>query len=324
MVSEGPRRALSAGWLGLALVALVGLPSVARADDGPAGCAASALRAPADPRVAALLAGALEQHRQFGGQEIDTEGRLVRSGHGEAEFDRNAGDPEPAWRKVHRFWQAWPPGNRALRLRDSQGRAQRADLLRQAVQGASAARLDSFGGGERGLGLSARETDAVQTSLLRASLIDVPWSAVFISYLVRGAGFGDDDFRFSDAHADYARDAFAGRGAWRACDAATTPPRPGDLLCATRARAATIDTFEGLGATLGAGGSLPMHCDLVVAADAARLEARTIGGNVLQSVTLRRLALQPSAALAPRYREHAASPGASFNDLPWVLLMQLR
>ena len=316
MVSEG----LRAGVLCL----LIGLACGARAEEGAARCAATATQASADTRVAALLAQAIEQHRQFGRQEIDTEGRLVRAGHGEAEFDRNAGDPEPAWRKVQRFWQAWTPGDQALRIRDSQGRAQRADLLRQAVQGASAARLDSFGGGERDLGLGARETDAIQTSLIRASLIDVPWSAVFISYLVRGAGFTEDDFLFSDAHADYARNAFAGKGAWRACDAAVTAPRPGDLLCNTRARAVGIDTFEGLGENLRAGGSLPMHCDVVVATDAVRREAQAIGGNVLQSVTLRRLELQPSGVLSPRYRDNAASPDASFNDQPWVLLMQLR
>ena len=316
MVSEG----LRAGVCCL----LIGLAVAARAEDGQARCAATAVQPPADPRVAALVGQAIEQHRQFGRQEIDTEGRLVRSGHGEAEFDRNAGDPEPAWRKVQRFWQAWNPGGEALRIRDSQGRAQRADLLRQAVQGASAARLDSFGGGEAQLGLSARETDAIQTSLVRASLIDVPWSAVFVSYLVRSAGFTEEDFLFSDAHADYARNAFAERGAWRACDAAVTPLRPGDLLCNTRGRAATIDTFEGLGETLRAGGSLPMHCDVVVAADATARQARTIGGNVLQSVTLRRLELQPSGVLSPRYRDNSASPEGSFNDQPWVLLMQLR
>lgn len=303
---------------------LLGLALSAQADDGPALCAATAVRPPTDPRVAALVAEAFDQHRQFGRQEIDTEGRLIRAGHGEAEFDRNAGDPEPAWRKVQRFWQAWTPGGEALRIRDSQGRSQRADLLRQAVQGASNARLNSFGGGERNLGLSARETDAIQTSLVRASLIDVPWSAVFISYLVRSAGFSQDEFLFSDAHADYARNAFAGQGAWRACDAAFTPLRPGDLLCNTRARAAAIDTFEGLGETLRGGGSLPMHCDVVVAVDAARRETQTVGGNVLQSVTLRRLELLPSGALSPRYRDNAASPDASFNDQPWVLLMQLR
>ena len=303
---------------------LIGLAFAAQAEDGPAACAATAARPATDPRVATLVAQAIDQHRQFGRQEIDIEGRLVRAGHGEAEFDRNPGDPEPAWRKVQRFWQGWTPGGQALRIRDSQGRAQRADLLRQAVQGASAARLESFGGGERELGLSERETDAIQTSLLRASLIDVPWSAVFISYLVRSAGFTEDDFLFSDAHADYARNSFAGRGAWRACDAAVTPPRPGDLLCNTRARAATIDTFEALGETLRGGGSLPMHCDLVVVADAAARQAQTVGGNVLQSVTRRRLELLPSGALSPRYRDNAASAEASFNDQPWVLLMQLR
>jgi len=302
-------------------------------------CTATAARPSADPRAGLLIDAAAAQHAAFGRQEIDSAGRLVRAGYGEAEFDRDPGDTEPTWRKVQRFWQAWSPLE-PHQVRDSQGRYQRTDLLRQAVQAASTARLNSFGGDERNLGLSTREADALDTSVLRAALVDTPWSAVFISWLVREAGFEPGAFAFSEAHADYARAAYATRrdegrgladpGAYRACDLATTPPRPGDLVCNTRARAAAIDTFDALGEVLQAGRSLPMHCDLVVSVDATALEMRTIGGNVLQSVTLRRLALQPrtDAGLPPllssRYRERAGAEDAGFNDQPWTLLMQLR
>jgi hypothetical protein len=309
---------------------MCGAPAL-HAREGAAQCAAAAAssRVSGDARLPALLAEARRQHELFGGQEIDTDGRLVRAGHGEAEFDRNAGETEPTWRRVERFWLALQSAG-DLQVRDSEGRSHRVDLLRQAVGGTSNARLNSFGGGERDLGLGARETDTVLTSLLRASLVDTPWSAAFISFVVRSAGFTEDEFRFSQAHADYARQAFADPGAWRACDAAVTAPRPGDLLCNTRARAAAIDTFESLGEALGSGASLPMHCDLVVSVDPAGLQAQSIGGNVLQSVTLRRLQLQPQAdatqppLLSPRYAANAGSPESSFNDQPWVLLMQLR
>ena len=306
-----------------------GAPAL-HAGESAAQCAATAASGStsADARLPALLAEALRQQQLFGGQEIDTEGRLVRAGHGEAEFDRNPGETEPTWRRVERFWLGLQ-GAGELQVRDGEGRSQRVDLVRQAVTGASNARLNSFGGGERELGLGARDTDTVLTSLLRASLVDTPWSAAFISFVVRSAGFSEDDFRFSEAHADYARQAFAGHGAWRACDAAGTAPRPGDLLCNTRARAAVIDSFESLGDALGNGRSLPMHCDLVVSIDPVARQASTIGGNVLQSVTLRRLQLEPQPGsapplLSPRYAANAGSPDAGFNDQPWVLLMQLR
>jgi len=340
--------------LALTATSAAAQPAGAEAAAADALCAATARRAATDPRAVALVELARRQHALFGRQEIDTAGRLVRAGYAEAEFDRGPGDPDPTWRKVQRFWQAWSPREPG-QVRDSQGRFQRTDLLRQAVQGASTARLGSFGGGLRDLGLSAREADALDTSVLRAALVDTPWSAVFVSWLVREAGFGAEAFTFSDAHADYARAAFATRvresagsdtvadaGAWtapapdpaayRACDLATTAPRPGDLVCNTRARAAGIDSFAALDEALQAGGSLPMHCDLVVAVDAPGKELQAIGGNVLQSVTLRRLALQPAAdadaggppLLSARYREQASSPDAGLNDQPWTLLMQLR
>ncbi|MDB5915745.1 MAG: hypothetical protein JWP22_4420 [Ramlibacter sp.] len=70
-------------------------------------------------------------------------------------------------------------------------------------------------------------------------------AAAFVSYLMKTAGFSRAEFEFSDSHADYVQAAFAASNteaagrqathAFRACDVATTHPRAGDLLCATRA-----------------------------------------------------------------------------------------
>lgn len=46
---------------------------------------------------------------------------------------------------------------------------------------------------------------ATREALLRAAIIDTPWSAAFISYLMKTAGFSSAEFVFSDSHADYVR-----------------------------------------------------------------------------------------------------------------------
>ena len=184
-------------------------------------------------------------------------------------------------------------------------------------------------------------------ALLRAAIVDTPWSAAFISYLMKTAGFSRAEFGFSDNHADYVQAAFdtstaeaAGLervDAFRACDVATTRPRAGDLLCATRAAAAGTVKFAGLAAAVAAARaaaqSFPMHCDLVVRADAggdAKLEV--IGGNVVQSVTLSRMSLNAAkllgrshfASMTPGCARSRSACGESLNRRPWVVLLQYR
>jgi hypothetical protein len=78
----------------------------------------------------------------------------------------------------------------------------------------------------------------------------------------------------------------------------------GDLACHTRGAASELDSFERIGgvlATRATGGEpLPMHCDVVVKVDERGFD--TIGGNVLQSVTRRRLDFAPGTrTLDPSY-----------------------
>jgi len=119
----------------------------------------------------------------------------------------------------------------------------------------------------------------------------------------------------------------------RACDLALTPPRIGDLVCQARGSGARFDTFDKLRQALAArglfGAPLPMHCEVVVAADNAGIEA--IGGNVLQSVTARRLDFAPGTQLLdPSYQPEgcpSSAPGCVDRHLsrqPWSLLLQWR
>ncbi|HVL55663.1 MAG TPA: DUF2272 domain-containing protein [Burkholderiaceae bacterium] len=124
-----------------------------------------------------------------------------------------------------------------------------------------------------------------------------PWSAAFVSWLVRAAVLGGDVFpatllhwdyieRFLDARAD---DLFATR------DPAGHPPRVGDLVCNARddGRPAWLGRVEGFG-QLRRG---PYHCEIVVATQPGSID--TIGGNVGDVVAMTRLATDAHGRLLP-------------------------
>jgi hypothetical protein len=113
----------------------------------------------------------------------------------------------------------------------------------------------------------------------------------------------------------------------------------GDLVCQARGAGAGLDTFDKIGevlATRDVGGeALPMHCDVVVSVDAAGFD--TVGGNVLQSVTRRRLDFAPGTlVLDPSYLPEGCAAGTTgttgmagcidrhMSRQPWSLLLQWR
>lgn len=111
-----------------------------------------------------------------------------------------------------------------------------------------------------------------------------PWSAAFISYVMKKSGAGID-FKYSPAHSTYIRDAIA-NGLSRISNAkfvghriSEYQPKPGDLICAPRAEAVGQVTFENAVRF----GPFKSHCDIVV--DVRDLEIDVIGGNVSNSVT---------------------------------------
>lgn len=143
-----------------------------------------------------------------------------------------------------------------------------------------------------------------------------PWSAAFVSYVYRQAGFGRLRFAFSDTHADYVTATRDGRMPDFELIATPFAPRRGDLLCAARGRgrdlppsAIHLIAHKAIGTAF-----TPMHCDLVVGVDPARRVATLIGGNVAQAVSLREIALDADGLVhwAP-----APQPG-------WLLALRLR
>jgi len=109
---------------------------------------------------------------------------------------------------------------------------------------------------------------------------DQPWSAAFISFVVRRAGY--ERFMFSPAHARYIIDAKAKRQAGDA----TAPfwlfrlgehrPQVGDLICKRRQPGVTFDSLPE--------GGFRSHCDVVV--EVRDTTVRALGGNVAQSVSM--------------------------------------
>jgi hypothetical protein len=313
---------------------------------GPAGaaCLATALHLPPVPRALAMAAAAQREHRAFGGQTLDAEGRLTDAGYSEAEDARGGLSAMAPWERVLGYWRAVDPQDARLpsQVRFGALRPASRELLIQALNRATAAHLQGLGV-DAAQGLESQDLRAVQAAIDRVAVIDTPWSAAFVSWLARQAGLGPDEFVFSEAHADYAGAAWQARAdeaqglanpsALRACDLARTPPRVGDLVCHARSDDASLSTFEAIGRILAerptGGAALPMHCDVVVAVDAKGFDA--VGGNVLQSVTMRRLAFAPRTRLLdPSYLPQGCQTGPSgcvdrhMSRAPWSLLLQWR
>jgi hypothetical protein len=111
---------------------------------------------------------------------------------------------------------------------------------------------------------------------------DQPWSAAFISFVARKAGY--TTFEFAPAHSTYVHDAVNKR---RANDTTATfwgfnvgdhKPQLGDLVCRSRSNS-NISSMD----SLPAGGFLS-HCDIVV--EIRDTEVKTLGGNVDNSVSI--------------------------------------
>ena len=307
-------------------------------------CDNTARQIVAPARALAFALAARAEHAAWGNATMDADGRLIASGAAEAEdTPRPFGGLAP-WQRVMRYWQAVDPPQTRLPYVIRYGALQRAD--RTALQDELArwaAGPPAAPDGTVDTGPHPAAIEALRVAVDRVAVVDTPWSAAFISWAARQAGLQDDEFVFSEAHVDYAGAAWqAGaqealghptRGAFRACDLARTPPRVGDLVCQARGREAGLNSFDKIGDVLEArptgGEPLPMHCDIVSAVDERGFEA--IGGNVLQSVTLRRMDFAPGTQLldASYFTDRCQAVNSGCVDRhmsrqPWSLLLQWR
>jgi hypothetical protein len=248
-------------------------------------------------RIAAI---ACAENRLWFSPFIDANGRLASMQVAEAESAPLDDGATPAWRRVAEYWNS-----SALR-----GRMKRFD-----------------GAADCAGPLDDRNTAAS----CRAFLIDTPWSAVFVSYVMARAGI--DGFNPSTRHVDYVRDAYrnADDGPYRLTDPDRESLAPGDLLCFARQPQSRFghDAFVAWLERAPQAG-LDMHCDIVITTAGSR--AHLIGGNVLQAVTLRMLPLNRQGRLwgVQRSSDAEAScrpgnePACSFNRQDWVALLKLQ
>jgi len=357
-----------------AIVVAIGLaahPAFAQADRTAAAfwksvqatCNATAAK-PAGELGRRIAQTAIDEFGLFDGHRIDSNGRLFRFGLTEAEHreEEEGGGPQATlghlgWWRVMKYWRALY-GEDTLHMlevrgyRDASSATQ--DTEAATLLDASAAQIlhDADGVTDP----AAREI--LREAALRAAIIDTPWSAAFVSYVIRQSGVAANAFRFANAHRGYIYDAFATSAAelakqpderiYRACPL-TTRPRAGDLICAVRepalADASDAAVRERIRAELGGSAEARSirrtHCEVVVSVDSGARKLYTIGGNVNQAVSARKMNLRGDLKVSAVQKGHCGGAGAwtlpqspmqtphasvkcSLNDKKWFVLLQLR
>jgi Uncharacterized protein conserved in bacteria len=170
---------------------------------------------------------------------------------------------------------------------------------------------------------------AIQSSC-RTFIVSNAWSAAFVSYVLMRADL--KEFQQSHKHITYIRDAHeaAPSKPYRLANVEKERPIAGDLLCYSRA--AGVNSYEDLIAHIASGDeSLNTHCDVVVSANFnGDSKLYVIGGNVLQTVMMRKLSLNSFGHLSfpKRASQRAchvnAGNGCSLSEKRWVALLKLQ
>ena len=250
-------------------------------------------------RIAAVACNEhLLWHRPF----IDANGRIASATVSEAEASRLADGSTAAWQRVATYW------------RDS-------GLLPRMIGFAGAPEC-----GYAGPGLPAANN-------CRGFILDQPWSAAFISWVMRRAAL--PGFRGSATHFDYVRDAYLSPAdsAFQFLDPVTSKPASGDMLCYVRVPGRALG-HDGLRQVLAGGDrGLPMHCEVVAAVNPGNDGiAYLVGGNVQQAVTMRMLPVNRAGLFWSLPLRSGTDPdcspetpaACSFSRQDWAVLLKLK
>ena len=219
-------------WLLLPLLLLISM--AAHAADP---CPQLAQQTPSDvaTRIAAV---ACREHLMWYRPFIDREGRLANAPMMEAESSLLSIGEDRAWQRVARYW------------RDS-------------------GLLGAIGHRRGATDCLYASATGPQAEACRGFVVDTPWSAAFISWVMTRAAV--PGFTRSPRHIDYIRAAYQGGSngmPYRLADPASEKPAPGDMLCFLRDRSSTLN-YAGLIQALGSGraGNWKSHCEIVVSAN---------------------------------------------------------
>jgi hypothetical protein len=251
----------------------------------------------------AIVRTTCNEHRLWYHPFIDRDGRIANLGASEAESGSLADNGVIAWQRVASYW------------RDS-------------------GTLGAMGAAPGAQSCFAAAGNRYTDNDCRAFLIDNPWSAAFISWVMTRAGV--PGFNRSPRHIDYIRAAYqsGGSGPYRLTDPSAEKPAPGDMLCFLRNRSTTLN-YSGLIQALGNGSASnwQSHCEIVVTANAGGDRIlHLVGGNVANSVVMRKLALDRTGLielLAPAGQTTAqgCTPGneedCNLNRQDWAALLKL-
>lgn len=324
-------------------------------------CNATAARPPSalGRRIAQI---AIDEFTEFGGHQIDADGRLFHFGLTEAEhLNASSGDQastgQLGWWRMMKYWRAMF-GNDPTDKLEIRGYADASTATdeRQTVPllRTNAARLLHAAEGVA----DPADREILREAILRAAIVDTPWSAAFISYVVRKADVPPGSFHFANAHRAFIYDAVrtsvaenggnASQALYRACPITSTRPRPGDLICEQREPAlAAMSGYavrERIRMELGGDPSAysirQTHCEVVASVDQQARKVYAIGGNVDQAITVRKLNLRRDMKFSTAQNGFCGGAGhwtfpqpmadpppkakCSLNDKKWFVLLQMR
>lgn len=156
-----------------------------------------------------------------------------------------------------------------------------------------------------------------------------PWSAAFISFVVRKAGAGDT-FEYAQAHQTYIRQAIlaaedgtAGT-AYLARRVDKRAPQVGDLLAKGRESAKNFTYDKALAKARmkkADDQAYSSHCDVVTKVDRAAKTVTTIGGNLGDSVMEKVWKTDASGKLLPYKEKNSAGV---LTEFPWIAVLECR
>ena len=330
------------------------------------------------PLALKIAAAARLEHQRWQGHKIDHTGRLYQFGLVEAEnqetpIGKDAKLQDVGWWNVWRYWnnlfdQEDPSASEKDKLLSRLKVTSIDDAIEQRNPEKALPKIQT----ETLLLLKSlnkiddeKIKQSLKESVIRAFVTDNPWSAAFVSYVVDSATkktAAPPRFASSSSHITYIREGLKtskdeadGNGVgmntlYRACPIHSTRPREGDLVCYQReemCKDAKAEDIRNLLTFKDQILSKPdckkievTHCDVVVRIDLKASKVYTVGGNVLQSVTERRMYLTEKVWFSENQGEQAClqdqikgaqddkavpkGKHCSLNKKDWFVLLQAR